>query len=424
ALEVLNQVVLNTGSAPGKESRAYLARARHFLATHQTEKASEDVDAAVRDDPAGVMPRLMAAEISLEANKPDEARIHLSRIDPGQRKDVRNDLMIRTLEGRIDLAESSPEAAILTWRTGLLEVGGNDVDLTWRLANVLLENGRVSEAEPLMNQYRRLVGGDDPDHPYLYLNALAMLKSNRPAEAAAQFEKMRYKAPKYLEPLVLYALGQCYEATRNTPRALDAYRQASESLPRSSAPRKALARLQAATKPQEAQATLQKGLSLNPESAELLTARAEFLYLEQMKKPADQRSFREVEALLDRASRSDPRSATVALFRAQVFADTGRPEDALERLKAATGLTPRTPSLWLAWANLLTALNRLGEAQDVLGQATRAAGPQAIFYVTRANVLIKQGHLVDARKVLVEGLDRVPREQKSQVWKTLGDFYQ
>ena len=74
--------------------------------------------------------------------------------------------------------------------------------------------------------------------------------------------------------------------------------------------------------------------------------------------------------------------------------------------------------------NLLVAMKRLKEAQDVLEEAIKAAGPLAIFYITRATILVRQGHLNDARRALVEGLDRVPKEQKSLIWKSLGELAQ
>ena len=109
-----------------------------------------------------------------------------------------------------------------------MEIGGNDTGLTWQLAHVLLEIGRVSEAEPLMDQYRRLVGGEEEDPKYLYLKALAMLRSNRPTEAAELLESIRYKVPKPLEAHTLFALGQAYESMRDPAKAMDAYRQAAQ----------------------------------------------------------------------------------------------------------------------------------------------------------------------------------------------------
>lgn len=431
ALRVLNQLVLNTGNVPKKHAAALLARARHYASPQvaekdpgAVEKASRDVDDAVRDDPEGLMPRLMAAEIALQRHQPEAARQHLKAIAPDRLKDVRDELRVKTLEGMIDLVEARPEEAIRSWRDGLLEIGGNDAMLTWQLAHVLLEVGRVSEAEPLLNQYRRLIGGDEPDAKYLYLSALSLLRSNRPAEAAKLFEKIRSKVPKTLEPHVNYALGQAYEQMRDTSRAREAYQLAADGSRKWASPWKALARVQNLSNPGDALATLQQGLTLSPDDAELLAARAQLLYMEQLKKPPQQRSLGEVERLLAHAAKAAPGSTEVALFQAEFYGNNGRPEDALALLKTACTLSPKVPTLWLARSNVLNNLKRFGEAQDVLVEAAKAAGPQAVFSITRATILARQGHLGEARKALVAGLETVPKEQKSVLWKSLGEFHQ
>ena len=388
------------------------------------EKAVADVDDAVRNDPPGVMPRLVVADDGRACSgaRPRSPASTWRRSPRGRRKDLlRDDLRVKNLEGLIDLAESRPEEAIQSWRTGLLEIGGNDAALTWQLAHILLEVGRVTEAEPLINQYRRLVGGDTPDPKYLYLNALATLRSNRPSEAAKLFEAIRSKVPKSLEPHVLFALGQAYESVRDPARAMDNYQQAADGSAGTvgrrpgarSAPGGRRARSEAEATPPAAASTL---APRRPRSRAVVRG-AQYLYLDQPKRPASQRSLGEVERLLGRASKAAPGSAQVALFQAEFLANNQRTEDALALLKTACGLSPRVSAIWLARANLLLGMKRPADALQVLGEATKAAGPLAAFYISRATVLIRQGHISDARKALVEGLDRVPKEQKSLVWR-------
>ncbi len=115
-----------------------------------------------------------------------------------------------------------------------------------------------------MDQYRRLVGGEEDDRKYLYLKALAVLRSNRPAEAVERLEAIRFKVPKPLEPHVLFALGQAYEAVRDPEKAMDAYRQSAQTSRKWAPPWKALARLQAQAHPEEARATLQRRAGAEP----------------------------------------------------------------------------------------------------------------------------------------------------------------
>lgn len=418
ALQVLDQAVLNTGAAPKKRhAAALLVRARHYAALDQIDKATADVEQAVRDDPDGLVPRLFAAELALQKGDTDTARTHIAAVDPA----LRNDLRVMSVQGQIQLAESRPEEAIQSWRTGLMQFGGNDASMSWQLARVLLDVGRVSEAEPLIEQYRRLVGGEEPDAKYQLLKALALLKTNQPEKAAPKLEALRYKVPKELEFYALYVLGQAYESIQDFVKARDAYREAAEKSPKWSLPWKALARLQ--VNPADVESTLQKALTLNPNNAELLVSQARALFVEELKKPADQRSLGEIERLLALALKAAPGSPEVALFQADLYAATRRPEEALALLKSASELSPRNSFLWLAQANVLTSMHRLGEAQGVLDQAIKVAGPQAIFYITRATVLISQAHISEAKRVLTEGLARLPKEQRFLLWKSLGEIY-
>ena len=433
AQDVLDNLVDATARLPKKQAAALLARSRHFTAVRRPgmtkaevkeliDKAEADIDEATRKDPEGIEPRLFAAEIAVQRRDADAARQHLAAIGEA----YRNDRRIKIVQGLIDLSEQHPEAAIRIWRDGLLQMGGNDTELTWKLANILLEMGRVSDAEPLIAQYRRLVGGDkDKDDPrYAYLRATALLKANRPAEACSVLTSpIIAKTPKALLPQSLYTVGQAYEATRNIEKAIDAYEQATVNSQNWAPPWAALARLQAMTEPKDALATLHRGLALIPGDHQLLAAQAQLLFAEEMQKTPEARSMVAIESLLKEADKESDGSAEVALIRAQYYVNTGQNENALSLLEAANKQHPKSAELWLARANLLTRLGRLGDAQAILDEASAQAGPQSVFYVTRASILVLKGQMTEARKTLVDGLAHVPAEQKSPIWKTLGEVY-
>jgi tetratricopeptide (TPR) repeat protein len=384
------------------------------------EKAQADVEQALAEDPSDLDVQLAAAEVAIQRHDTAAARHHLAAIDPARR----DDLKVRITEGVLDLIEQRPDDAIAHWRAGLVRAGGNDADLTWRLAHVLLETGRTAEAEPLIAQYHRLLGGESPPPRYLYLQGLLLLRTNRLAEAVAALEAIRYKIDKPLEPHVYYALGQAYEATRDSAKALEAFRQAAEQSQDWSAPWAAVARIQLPTRPAEALATLQRGLALNRNDPRLMAAVAGVLWREQIRLPKAKRSWGEVEQLIAKAKAANPGSPDVALIESDYYEATDRPDDALGLLQTATGLNPKSTDLWLARANALARRGHLAQALDVLDQAVAAAGPQAGLFVTRASLLIVKGQVGDAQKTLTDALAHVPAEQKPLLWKTLGEFHQ
>ena len=421
ALAVLDQLVKTCeGSPASKRAAARLARARHFNATGQPDLAAKDVDQAVQADPNDIEARLIAAELALQRRDTEAARKHVEALDAARRDDSR----VVVTSGLIDLVEQRPDDAIKHWREGLVKSQGNDPELTWRLAHVLLETGRVTEAEPLIDQYHRLVGGDDPPPRQRYLKALALLQKNRAAEAVAELEAIRFKVDKGLAPHAFQTLGRAYEATGEPTRALEAYRLAAENSRDWSAPWAAAARVQsqALGQPSEALATLERGLAVYPEDPALLTALAGLSWRSQAEKPAKDRNWSAFEAILKRARKVAPGSAELALVEADYDAATGRADVGLALLAAATRVNPRATDLWLARANASARAGKLGKALDILDQGLAAAGPQANLYVSKASMLSLKGLLNEARDVLVDSLKRVPDEQKPLLWKTLGDF--
>ncbi len=418
AQRVLDTLVKSTAGTPAKNAEALLARARHFTAEHQPERASADVQEAVKVDPKNLDVRLTAAEVALQHRDPLGARKHLETLGPAYQENAR----VLVVAGLIDLVEQRPDEAIRNWRSGLVKSGGNDAELTWRLAHVLLETGKASEAGPLIDQYRRLVGGDDPPPRARYLTALALLKSNRANEAVTELEAIRYKVDKALEPHAYHALGQAYEAMRAPAKAIEAYRQAAEGARDWSIPWVSAARLQFASNPADAFATLQRGLAIYPEDPALLIALAGLRWRQQAALPKAQRDWSEFEHVLARARKVAPGAPELALIEADYSVATDRVDDAVGLLEAAARVNPKAPELWLARANALGRAGKLGKALDVLDRAIAAAGPQASFYVSKASFLTLKGRVNDARAALSDGLARVPEEQKPLLWKSLGDL--
>src|SRR5262249_40914409 len=159
----------------------------------------------------------------------------------------------------------------------------------------LIGMGRVNEAEPLLSQYRRLVGGNEPNPLDRYLNGFALFKKDHPAEAIAELEAIRYKVPRALEAQLYDLLGQCYERVGDTVKATEAYRQATKADPHWSSSWAELAKLQGAAHLNDAKRILEQGLEVSPNDPQLLINLALLLWQEQVRLPAAQRSWSRVE---------------------------------------------------------------------------------------------------------------------------------
>lgn len=465
--QVIERALANTDPGPDPGSRpevarkhaaALLLRARFFMhqaappkigdevltgdqRTDLRKKAQADLDAALRLDPANIEIRLAAAEKALQASHTStgDARRYLEHLSPEQR-DSRE---VKLLEARIDLLEQHPDAAIQAYRAGLRKTGGTDAELTWQLVMLLLDLGRVDNpTRELIDQYERLGQAALPPVSQVgqtryneelrnyearcqYLRGRFQLKRNRPADALALLEPLRNRSLGELAQLYYLELGNAYFAIRDVEKAREAFVKASEQPQITSAPWIALARLDRAERPDAAIASLRLGLTRFPDSHEILTELADLLFRREQAKPdRASRSWDEINDLLKKAEETNPTATDVVLLRARYYSAINRYEDAVAWIETAAKNQPRAAELWNARANVEISRGQFAKALEILDQAEPLAGPHALLTLARAAVWVQKGEITRACEVLSEGLQRVPVEQRAQLWKNLGTIRQ
>ncbi len=420
ALRVLDDLVATNRDQPRRLASAYLARARFHARRRERDQTRAELDRAAEaavDDPEI---RLDAAEIAVGVGDVEAGRKFLRGLSDAKVEPLR----VKLVEGRIDYLEHRPDDAVHSWREGLLLTGGSDADLTWRLASMLIDSGRVEEAEPLISQFRRLVGGVEAPPTYRYLRGFAYLKSNRPAEAVVELEAIRNKVDPSLEGYVYFLLGQAHEAMRDSVKAVDAYRHAVRLLNDAGDAWIAIARLLADDRPNEAASTLEQGLQTLPNDPKLLVAIAQAAWRRQLRLPPASRSWTELEAAIERARNVAANSVDLALVQADLAAARDGLEQADAVLAAAARVNPRAEPLWIARARSLALRGRAADALELLDQAVAVAGPIPDFFVARTSILLAQGRRRDARDTLENALEKVPQNRRAPLWKALGELDQ
>jgi tetratricopeptide (TPR) repeat protein len=415
-----------------KSAAVRLARMEYFRTEPVRDSAStrenqkrvrEELAAALELAPGDLNARLISAEFAVRENNltgPGGAREHLAAIDPASKTDLR----INLIKGMIDLREQKPDEAIENWRTGLIQTGGSDAELTWRLAWVLLRMGRVRDAEPLMAQYNRLVNGStvEPKPEYRYLVALAYLQRGNADDAIKELEAIRDKINRDLLAAHLVTLGGAYEGVREDAKALDAYTRATKLDGAGAQPWIAIARIQLSSDVDTAVETLKRGLIAVPDDPTMLVLLAQVLLQREVARPEPRRNWKEFLGYLEIARKNAPKAPDVAQLTADYLAVTGQSDECLKLLKGSTEAS-NSPGLWLARVNALGRLGRQSEALAVLDEAVKKAGDNAAFRITRARFLIDLGQVTAARTVLKDGLDKLPTDQWPQLFKALGDYY-
>jgi tetratricopeptide (TPR) repeat protein len=409
------------GAAPQKSEYDKAVAAHLSLPEYELAEAR-------RIAPGNADARIYSADLALRQGDTPAARAHLAAIDPPPKDDPRLNLLVSLLKGQIDFQEQRPDEGIQSWRAGLIQTGGTDADLHWKLARVLIGLNRIGEARQHMLQYRRLVGGTAPNPEYRYLDALIALRAGRVKEALPELEAIRNKVPAR-SPLaasqLLISLGDAYAASRDQAKAIDAYTQATTAAGAGPQPWQSMARLHLiAERPADAVAALEKGLASNPGDLSLLVALAQSLRAQELAKPKDRRDWGEFNRRLAEAERRAPDAPEVALTRADYLADSGQLDEALKRIEAAVARSPTAVGPWLARAAALVRLGRADDAVKVLDEATKAAGDNAQFRVTKARFLLRLGEPGPAYEVLEEGLNRLPVDQKPLLCRAKGEYFQ
>lgn len=394
---------------------------------HQTQVDSY-IAKAVKDNPEDLEVLLEAARLALDAKKPVEAARHLDQVLVKDRQDFR----YLTYRGVIALLQNKTNDAIDNWSRGLLNTGGTEAELTWRLAFVLLQLGQVDRGEELIKQYRRLVGnprgGSSETIPpeARYLQGLWYLKSNLPNEALKEFNRARVTIPVPLKAQFHLTVGQAYEMTRNESKALEEYAESIKADPKFALPRIARARIyQSGGRFEDAAAEVRSGIEAIPDDPSLLVSMCRLELERQRRLPTSQRSWKTLENLLERGRKVPNAIAGLAVVEAQALTIQGSPEAANGLLKKATDVIKSDPELWLARADKEIQLGQLEEAELILDQAMdpKAAGDQASLRILKARVMSLLGRGAEAREFLVRDLERVPADQRHRLYLTLGELY-
>ena len=380
-----------------------LARFDHYSRLGPPEKARAELRDAVQAFPHEPQVLLSAAQDALGRNEAGAARAYLEALPESQR----NLYAARFLRGILELRENRNDDAVADWRQGLLLTSGNNADLSFYLARVLLELGRVDEARPLMEQVRRLTGGDKPSPLYQFLEALALIQDKQPAAALEILERIRpafSKMDKSLVASLNMTIADCYEKVRDEPRALAAYREAAASPGVQTNAYLRIARLVTSISgPDAGSKELEAALAKAPGDFQIL------MTLGQVR--LQQRRWPEAKDLLDRAARVAPGAPGLILLQAEYLTNTGHTDDAVKLLgRAAQEIDRKDISLWLAYSNGLVRQGRVTDALQVLDRASGpdAAGDRALIRVARARLLQQAGRGRQARQELDRDVDSLP----------------
>lgn len=250
---------------------------------------------------------------------------------------------MRPVLARLDVIAGHPDLAEMRLRNGLQEAP-EDIELQWLLCEILAMHDRIDEAR---RELKRLVQLRAAPELVDYIEGRLAMSEGDWLTAARKFEEVQVERLQHpeLQAQVNSLLGTCYKELGNTERQLTAFRQALDSNSTSLQGQVEYADALAANGRVDEALQAYRQLIGTPGIA-LKAAR--LLIERNLRLPAEDRSWVEIDRLLDRAGAATrDNSAEIIPLRATVLLYQDKFQQARAMLEKALERDPRNQALWI-----------------------------------------------------------------------------
>jgi tetratricopeptide (TPR) repeat protein len=397
-------------------ARAWLLRAVYYRELGTSSKVAESVEKsyALAPDDAEVL--LAKAVGSKQPPRGDGGRPLLERGVKLYPKDARFYVTL----ARVDMREKNSAAAARRLRDCLSAVAA-DAELTWNIADLMLDAGERREAKDIA---ARLRARGFSAARVAYLEGRLMMKDGAWLQAARRFERLLpelQSMPELTKRADLF-LGQCYEQLGNTDMALTAYRRATTADPLWVPARGGAASALLALG--KIDAALDEYRAIQVAAPEAVLAVARLLILKNLGLPEKERDWPAVQPVLDLAEHALPDSADVLILRAEFLAGQNEFDEASKLLVEKAGpIQMKQASYWVARAGLAQRQNQPREANTILADGEKSIGPVLDFQLAKARYWARNGgpEVVQAIGALERAADGYRPEEQARLKTALAE---
>lgn len=298
----------------------------------------------------------------------------------------------------------------------LLNYHPGDLDALYMLADTYKDYGEFVKSNQVLNEILALNG---PDIQLLLLKFRNFEALVAPDSAIAQLEMARKVDPDNLEMLNL--LGQYYATSDKKNKAKTILREALDRNARDPQTLINLAGIYLDEQKWDSAGTLLTDfVSDRLIEAEQKMNIARFLYVRSQDDPQNIQLRVETERVMDVLTSSESKYGPAFTLAGEFYAQTDRPEKALDNLAVANELLPQDDIAWRQRLQLLLSLNRYEETIEVGTRASESVPDDAFvqFFVGSAYMLSDQNA---AAEEWLENAVRAParRPFKSIIYSTL-----
>ena len=320
----------------------------------------------------------------------------------------------------VEQRAANSQEAIAWLRRGLQAVPGHP-QLLWNLANLVIDQGGIKEAERATEQLRAT---DQPQALVDYLGARIRCAQGRWLEASRGFEQARPDLipwPDVVKQLDFW-LGKCYQELGKTDQQLTAYRRAVTVDPFWVPARIGVAAaLLSIGRIEEAAEEYRRIMRLEDAPAEGWIHLARLLVLRNLGISRPARDWEEANQLLDRAEQALPGSAQIPILRAEVLVAQNRIQEAEKLLLEARQADTDQMELWIALAELAQRQRQWQRAAQLLQETQQYFGDTVQLRLARAQYLVRRlgNKARGGLRELAENTEQFSREDLIQLWRGL-----
>lgn len=363
AQRVIDEMVQNNPES----YKAYLMRARYQKSRGEDKAAETDLDAAFKLAPDRPEVILAVSHAAREKDRWDDAARMLR--DGLKRSPGQAELWIELV--RLKMRTNKPQEAMALAREGLDQLPKSN-DLAVLLIDLLIDDAQTAEAQKRVDDLVR-AGSRSP--ALAYLQARLHAAHQKWGEAIPLLEQARIDLGTASEwsGRVNVLLGVCYRQIGDPEKEVEAYRRAVSTEPTWPAANAGLGgALLSRGRIDEANQVLEsiRGASELPRGFWVLLSRARIA--RQLRLPASERRWDDIESSLARAEKDEPSNHGVAIARAEFLAARDDWAGAKQLLEKTRRDHPKEASAWIALADLAGRRGQFDEAEKVLLDALNA----------------------------------------------------
>ncbi len=407
---------------------AYLA---HLLRGHylgqfvEPDEAYEEVMKALKLAPDNSEVLKMAAHASLWKRRAQEALEYASqgaKLYPRE-PDFYNLISVA------ELNLGHQDKAIEALQKGVMEAEQN-VRLMQALADLLIDVGRIKEAEALIAELRdpdltAELDRSDINHLAAYLAARVDFTQGRWLQACEAFERVRGPLMRwqFLLPRIDMGIAKCYRQLGNRDQEEKTLRRLLSVDPNYTPAKQALVELLSAKgKEQSALDEIEQMAAEGQTGPGAVLAKAQLLYQKTLRQPRSSRDWAAVETAINEAANLVPNMPQLDLLRAEMLIAQERFDEAEKGLLAAQKKNPKQALAYVPLLLRLALLQKQWEkAESVVRELEQQFGDKPQTRLARGNLLAaKDGkNAKEPLRKLAANLEKFSDAEQTQLWSGL-----